>query len=82
LEAAVDQGEAAKLNWAYLLDRVLTLKGEPQIFGTQFMYRDGELAPQTIKDPDTVDERRAELGMMPLAEYAKILEADNPKLHG
>lgn len=71
LEQAVEKGEAVKRNWAYLLDRVLMNRGEPQVFGTQFMVRNGQPEPHPIRDPHDVDGRRAELGLEPMAEYAK-----------
>lgn len=71
LESAVQQGEAEKRDWAYLLDRVLMGRGEPQVYGTQFIARNGALEPHPIRDPGQVDARRAGIGMEPLAEYAK-----------
>lgn len=69
LERAVEQGEASKVHWAYLLDRVLMRRGDPQVYGTQVVSKDGSVQPHPIKDPDHVDDRRAELGLEPLAEY-------------
>jgi hypothetical protein len=34
LTAAVEAGEAARREWAYLTDRVLLAEGEPQEYGT------------------------------------------------
>lgn len=75
LKAAVEQGEADRVNWAYLLDRVRMRRGEPQVYGTQFVrIGDGPLESHPIEDEATVDERRATLGLEPLAEYARRLE--------
>lgn len=71
LERAVEQGEAGKLEWAYLLDRVLIRRGEPQVYGTQFTMRDGVPEPHPIRDSHEVGDRRAEIGLEPMAEYAK-----------
>lgn len=75
LERAVEQGEARKHDWAYLLDRVLMHRGEPQMFGTQFIVRGGTPTSHPIRDEETVDERRAELGLGSIAEHAKLLES-------
>lgn len=66
--------EVSPQNVAYLTDRVLLAEGKKQRFGTQFHFADGKLQPRPIEDEAKVDQRRAELGLMPLAEYAKELE--------
>ena len=66
LERAVQDQEAPAANWAYLVDRVRVEEGRPQIYGTQFH---GQLQPLPIEDEARVDERRAEVGLPPLAEY-------------
>lgn len=71
----VKEGEVNAVNWAYLLDRVLLAEGKKQVFGTQFMVGpDGKPELRPLEDPETVDERRAELGMPPLEEYRKLVE--------
>jgi hypothetical protein len=45
LRAAVDAGEAAASDLAYLEDRVRVFAGQPQLYGTQFMYDQDELKP-------------------------------------
>jgi hypothetical protein len=55
---------------AYLQDRVLMRRGEPQIYGTQFVgNRDGDLIVHPIQDVERVDERRASVGLGPFTEY-------------
>lgn len=72
LESAVAAGEAEKVDWAYLLDRVLMWRGEPQVYGTQLKrIGDGPLEFHPIQDPASVDERRAGLGLEPLADYRR-----------
>lgn len=56
LKAAVDAGDAEMRNWAYLLDRVLVHRGEPQVYGTQYQQQGNEFAPSPIRDPDRVDD--------------------------
>lgn len=50
---------------AYLTDRVLLAEGQPQEYGTQ--VRDGR--PRELRAPESVDERRAAVGLEPLAAY-------------
>jgi hypothetical protein len=69
LTAAVAAGEASVTDQAYLTDRVLLHEGEQQVYGTQLTARGGKWVPDNLRDPDTVDERRAAVGMAPLAEY-------------
>ena len=64
--------EAGEIEWglvATTIDRQLVQKGKKQIYGTQF--KDGN--PEPIEDPEHVDERRAKIGMAPLAEYTRLL---------
>lgn len=69
LEAAVAAGEAPAWQMAMMLDRILTFEGRPQVYGTSFDWdARGQLSPRPIADPAGVDERRAEVGLEPLAE--------------
>ena len=61
-------------NLALLTDRVLLAEGKKQLYGTQFTFVNGKLKPHPIQDEANVDKRRAEAGLPPLAEYAKMLE--------
>jgi hypothetical protein len=58
-------------SYALLLDRLLIRTGKPQIYGTQTVWQDHVLVVQPIDDPEHVDERRAKLGLVPLAEYLR-----------
>jgi hypothetical protein len=69
LATAVERGEAAIVQQAYLTDRVLLHEGKPQEYGTQAIARDGRFEPQKLRDPDHVDQRRASVGLGPLAGY-------------
>jgi Family of unknown function (DUF6624) len=65
-------------SYALLLDRVLVAEGKPQVYGTQarkFEFWNGkEPVLEPIEDEANVDKRRAEVGLMPLAEYLKMLK--------
>jgi hypothetical protein len=67
---AVAAGQADPGDLAYLTDRVAMNRGEPQTYGSQVRCRGGAPAPATpIVEPDRVDERRAAVGLGPLAAY-------------
>lgn len=71
-------GEVSKQDIAFLEDRVRVNTGRPTLYGTQF-YNDqqGIFGPQPIEDRDTLDERRAAVGLGNFAEYEKeIREVD------
>jgi hypothetical protein len=69
MREAAARGVASTKNLAYLEDRVRIASGRPQLYGTQLERRGGRLAPTEIEDPEHVDERRAQVGLGPLAEY-------------
>jgi len=74
LEAAAQEDEAAASDVAMLTDRLRTHDGLPQIYGTQFRIVDGVLAPFPVEQLDSLEARRARAGLMPMAEYVKLLE--------
>jgi hypothetical protein len=75
MRAAVAANEASAVDLAYLTDRVAMHAGQPQIYGTQLCYDpDGELAAYPIADPDHVDQRRAALGLCPMADYISTMQ--------
>jgi hypothetical protein len=62
-------GEVDPIQLAMLEDRVRTFSGLPQIYGTQFDWDERrEMQPRPIEDAARVDERRAAIGLPPLAE--------------
>jgi hypothetical protein len=70
----VASGEASGTDVAYLEDRVRVARGDAQLYGTQFGADEhGVQRPFAIEDAERVDERRAELGLEPLAQYAQSL---------
>jgi hypothetical protein len=56
---------------AMLIDRLEVKAGRPQIYGTQLSLKDGRLVLDPLRDSARVDERRKQLGLMPLAEYLR-----------
>jgi hypothetical protein len=76
LQDAVARGDASAIDLAYLMDRVLMHRGEPQVYGTQYQITDGLPELWTVRDPAGLDERRAALGLEPEAENrARLLAA-------
>jgi hypothetical protein len=59
---------------ALLTDRVLVNNGKPQRYGSQLGFQDGKLVPKPMEAPEQVDQRRAAIGEMPLADYVCVLE--------
>lgn len=47
---------------------------KPQLYGTRFDKVGDKMVLQNVKDPARLEERRRKLGLMPLAEYARLLE--------
>jgi hypothetical protein len=75
LQTAADSGEAGTADVALLTDRVRTHEGKPQVYGTQFRIVDGGLEPFPIEDPAGLDARRQRAGLLPMAEYVKMLRS-------
>ena len=73
VERAAAAGEIRRGDVALLTDRVLVRSGQPQRYGSSFSVVDGRLVADPIDDEDTVDSRRAAVGLPPMAEYARDL---------
>lgn len=73
MRQAAAKGELAKQNLALVEDRVLTFQDKPQLYGSQYHYNETTGQPEffPIADEAHVDERRASMGLEPLADYAK-----------
>ncbi len=67
LSAAAERGEAPAYQAAMLEDRIRTLEGRPQRYGTQLDWDEaGELSPLPVEDARAVEERRRAVGLVPL----------------
>jgi rubrerythrin len=71
LEKAFKEGEAQPLRYAKMRDRLLVEEGKEQLFGTQWKFENSKRLPHPIKEPEHVDQRRAEIGLGPLSIYLK-----------
>jgi len=65
---------------AYLEDRILVNQGQAQIYGTQLVITEGRYVVAPYKDDDeaTVNLRRTEVGLQPLADYIADVTRRNP----
>lgn len=75
LRQAVEQRELYPGLLATLEDRVRVHHGQPQLYGTQLRENreTGRMELFTIEDEARVDERRAAVGLPPLAEYLRMM---------
>jgi hypothetical protein len=64
---------------AYLTDRVLLAEGESQVYGTQMTMVGGEYRPENLRDPDSVDQRRAAVGLDPMAKHLELMREPPPE---
>lgn len=73
LRQATQRGELAPSSLALLEDRILTRRDKPQRYGSQVRTdpATGKMGFFPIEDEAHVDERRAAIGLEPLADYAK-----------
>jgi hypothetical protein len=72
LQDLAKRGRFQKDHLALLIDRVAVNSGQPQIYGSQGKCgADGLWHPKPIADPDHVEDRRKEVGLMPMADNIK-----------
>lgn len=69
------RGEIRSDQVAMLTDDLLTGRGKPQRYGTNFELRDGKLQPAPMEDEANVDRRRQAVGLGTLATYACVIRA-------
>jgi hypothetical protein len=74
LKNAVDKQEAQLRNYAYLLDRVCMNENKPQVYGTQWVEREGKMGLYSVCDPDYLDQRRWEAGLCSIQDYKEELK--------
>lgn len=73
LMKALPAVEVSLPNIAYLTDRILTSRGKPQLYGTQFQGTGRELKPQPIKNKSNLDMRRSKMGLGTFDEYMRLM---------
>jgi hypothetical protein len=76
VKIAADQGDLSMEEYAYLFDRVKLNSGEKQVYGTHFSapeYANRKAVLMPIIDEEKLDERRRELGLMPIELFKRLL---------
>jgi hypothetical protein len=69
-------GETNRKRLGLLWDRVARAQGHLQRYGTQGTCKDDQWTPFESEDPEHLDERRASLGMEPIAEHMKMVSRE------
>ena len=71
MSEAVKQGILKASSFALLQDRMALNKGQKQIYGSQVAWnmKTNQYYVMAIENPDQVDQRRAKVGLVPLAVY-------------
>ena len=75
MEPLAKQGEVERGNYALLYDRVMLPLTGKQRYGTQFTCDTKGWHPQALENEAAVDARRKEVGLDPIATYAKLMIA-------
>lgn len=76
IKQSVLKGDMDGQSYAYLYDRIKINNGEMQLYGTQFAVVDPKKKIATLaptEDEETLDLRRMEVGMMPIAAYKAFM---------
>lgn len=72
MKEAAENGEAEWGSLALLIDRVNLREGKKQIYGSQIGRKDdGTYFVSDLEEPEFVNQRRKEVGLGPIEEYAK-----------
>lgn len=72
MRKAVQEKKASASSLALLEDRYLAFGlGKKQIYGSQLQTIDGVTKLMPVEDPDRLDERRASVGLPPIADYLR-----------
>lgn len=74
LKEAVDKQDAQYRDYAYLLDRVRMNEGSLQVYGTQWIEKEGKFSLYPIEDRVQLDLRRQEAGLCTIEEYQEQLK--------
>ena len=74
-----EAGELDRSLVATTEDRIRLREGKKQLYGTQFDIVEGEITLLPTEDEEHLDERRASVGLPPIAEYKKLIEQMYPR---
>lgn len=74
IKKAFERKELSASEYANYVDRLLVHQGKPQIYGSNFDFKDGKLLMSKVKNLKNLDEIRRKIGLPTIAEYIKILK--------
>lgn len=74
LKSQADQGKVARRDLATLQDRMLLRSGKKQFFGTQTLKEGNIVTIWPVDDPQGLDARRKEMGLIPMGAYMALLK--------
>lgn len=69
LEEAAERGDLDNGQIAVMKDRILMNEGKPQIYGSQIIMEEDKFVLYDLRNPETVNKRREEVGLEPLQDY-------------
>lgn len=71
---AVADGRCPAVHHAYIADHCAVALNQPQFYGTRI--DPGTLFPYPIRHPESVDERRQDVGLGPLTDHLRAVRVD------
>ena len=74
LKEAVGKQDAQYREYAYLLDRVRKNENVPQVYGTQWDFKDGKCLLYPVEEPENLNLRRLEAGFNSIEEYSEEMK--------
>ena len=74
LKTAVEEQEAGGREYAYLLDRVRKNENLPQVYGTQWIEKEGQLILYPVENSDQLNQLRLEVGLNTIEEYQEEMK--------
>ena len=75
LTKLADEGRIDGVPLAFVIDKELVAEGKLQRYGTQFTRVDSGIGMYGVEDPGGLDAARTRVGLPPIDEYKKQLEA-------
>ena len=75
LKDAVERQDAAFREYAYLFDRVCLNENLPQIYGTQWIQKNGKQMLYPVEDFEHLNQRRFQAGLCSIEEYKQQFQA-------
>lgn len=77
---AVQSDDARIQHWAHLHDRALINNGHDQEFGTQYLLGANGIELCALREPSTLDQRRAGVGLPPVAVVLERMQHRFPPM--